>query len=98
MLQTCISALATSSNAYLCALPPTCHEHTILESPRQKKVNSVPVLEAVAAGVGFNNTGTDSVTANLSLVATIVKRKQAANFPGLLTRASSVPVLVTVLG
>lgn len=61
----------------------------ILESPRQKKVNPVPALESVAADVGFSKIGTGSVTANLSLIPTIVKRKQETNFHELLTRTSS---------
>lgn len=59
-----------------------------------KKVHSVPVLESVAVGVGFSQIGTGSLTANLSLAATIVKRTQEANFHEILTRASSAPVLV----
>lgn len=38
-----------------------------------QKVNLVPVLELVAAGVGFSKIGTGSVTANLPLATTSIK-------------------------
>ena len=38
-----------------------------------QKINSVPVLESVVAGVGFSKIGTGSVTVNLSLAATSIK-------------------------